>query len=713
MSKSKTYIASEWKDEDLMNTFHLQMNDARDYFLKNIKPQLDRSYKLYIGYTGDRAKKIKKWQANVFVPYVQAVVETLMPRILDARPEFSVQGRTEASQAKSEKQQKLADYFWEKAKMEDTMEDVVRSSLIYGMGYIQVYWKKDSRILKFLTTKDISKNEYKYEEQEKVFYDAPFAEWVDNYELWYDWHNSKRESKQYWFRRLVLSRAEIMRRYPSADPKRIEMAFASPGGDLEDYASVREEVNSSHEDISTKNPFARGVSGSSDKFNNNTGDKQNTMYEVFEWHRPFEDEYSVHVGAAYVPIIKGGSIPFPYDFKETQYIDFPYLKVPGKFEGVGIPMILENPQIMLNMIKNQRLDSVTLSIHKMWIVNPLANVNKDELVTRPFGIIYSQDPNGVREVQFGDIKQSAYREEELLKSDMRYSSGVDDFSMGAGGAAGSATEVRHLRESTLERVRLFVNHLGSGLSTMMRYWIDMQRQFFTEDLTIKVTGDDGAIDYPLIEKDDLLGMYEYRATVLPAIAGQNDIKKKQDMDLFQLLVTLPFVDQRKLTAKVLQDWSWSLDSIAVSEEAQAPAGPEMDPSMMDPSMMDPSMMDPSMMGAPEMAPPAPTGMPTPTAKNIPNNVLSRAMALLRDSTGSVMPPAAASSPFAEARMPINIARGPAPTAQGVPAGSGGPGIGNPRGMNRKVGGKVDTNINVNKNSNPESALMNRVFNTQR
>ena len=64
-------------------------------------------------------------------------------------------------------------------------------------------------------------------------------------------------------------------------------------------------------------------------------------------------------------------MPIPYDFKEATFIDFPYLKIPGEFEGYGLPMILENPQIMMNMIKNQRLDSATLSIHKMWIVNPL------------------------------------------------------------------------------------------------------------------------------------------------------------------------------------------------------------------------------------------------------------------------------------------------------------------------------------------------------
>lgn len=716
-----SYTPDDHGDQDLMNKFHLQMQDARNHFLNQIKPRLDRSYKLYIGWNGDRQIQIKKWQANVFVPYTQAVVETLMPRILDARPEFTVQGRTADDQLKSEKQQQLGDYLWEIAGMDSTMETLVRSSLIYGTGYLQVSWKKDVRKLKFLKTKDVSSKKYEYETKEKTFYDAPYCEWVDNYSLWYDWHNTARQSKQYWFKRFVLTEPEIRRKYPMADKKRLEMGLKSPGGDLNDYASVRALTKKSHELIvkgaESSYGALRGVG--TDKYNN-YGDQALQMYEVFEWYRPFDDEYSVHIGGSYVPILKGGSIPFPYDFKETPFIEIPYLKLPNEFEGIGLPMILENPQIMLNMIKNQRLDAATLSIHKMWIVNPLANINKDELVTRPFGIIYSVDPQGVREVQFSDIKGSAYREEDLLKSDMRYSSGVDDFSMGAGGSAGSATEVRHLRESTLERVRLFVNHLGEGLSDVMRYWMDMSRQLFTQKMTIRILGDNGDLKFPIIEKDDLLGRFDYKAAVLPSIAGQNDIKKKQDMDLFQLLIPLPFVDPRKLTTKVLADWNWSLDSIAKSAEDQEenPVGPDGQPIGMDGQPLPPEQGAPEGMPMegmpPEMAAMMGGGMPAPmptgpTSSVVSPNVLSQALSMLRT------PGDSSASPFAQAGAPINLlekAGGP-PTAKGIPKGRGGPGFtSNPRGFNRKLGGKVNTNISMNGNSNPESALMNRTFNIQ-
>lgn len=718
----KIYRASDYgkEEEALMVKYQLQKEDAKMYFTSCIRPRLDRSYKLYIAYNGDRAKEIKQWQANIFVPYIQSVVETLMPRILDARPDFGVQGRNEDDQLKAPKVQQLCEYTWEKARSDRVVEDLVRASLVYGTGYLQVSWKKDVREHQFLSVKDLTKKKLKWEKKKQVFYDAPTMEWVDNYSLWYDWHNIRRESKQFWFKRLILTGAEIKRRYPGYDKKRLDMALASHSGDLTDYAAIRNMVKLAHEYInkgSDRNSGGiwTGTATSWELYQTQT-DPDLRMHEVFEWWRPFDDSYAVMVND--VPILKDAQMPIPYDFKEAPFIDVPYLKVPNEYEGYGLPMILENPQIMLNMVKNQRLDAMTLNIHKMWIVNPLANINKQELVTRPFGIVYSTDPNGVREIEFSDIKASAYKEEELLKSDMRYASGVDDFSMGAGAAGQSATAVRHLRESTLERVRLFVNHLGDGFADVLRYWISMYRQFYTKEMTLRIVGQDGKVEYPLIEKDDLLGEFDFRATVLPSIAGQNDINKKQDMDLFQLLITLPFVDPKKLTSKVLRDWNWNLESISNDPDGTGqPQDQMMGPDGMP---MQGGELPPEMMGAQQGLPPEMMGMapqgPQIEAGNVPPEVLQQVMQLMGTPQVGIK---GQPSGFAEAGGPINLLQaGPPPTVKGVPSAGGGPGPGrgmrqttNPRGHNRT--GRVNTNINVNKNSNPTSALLNRTFNLQR
>lgn len=677
---TQQYSASDWgKDEEkMMVKYFLQKDDAYRYFEQCIKPRLDRSYKLYIAYNGDRAKEIKKWQSNIAIPYIQAVVETMMPRILDARPEFMVQGRSADDQLKAPKVQQLNDYTWEIAHADKALEDGVRSSMTYGTGFLQTSWKKDVRERKFLKSTDILKKKLVWEKRKETFYDAPYLEWVDNYSLWYDWHNVPREEKQYWFKRKLMTGEAIKRIYNFHDKDRIELALNSGSKDLTSYDLVRQIVKLNHDTINKGDDRAYVSSGVSMDKGQDTNDPDLQMHEVFEWLRPHDDEFAVMVND--VPILSGGSMPNIYNFKETNFIDIPYLRLPNEFEGYGIPMILESPQIMLNMMKNQRLDNVTLSIHKMWIVNPLANIRKEDLVTRPFGIIYSPDPNGVKEVQFGDIKQSAYKEEELLKSDMRYASGVDDFSMGVGGGAGSATEIRHLRESTLERVRLFVNHLGEGLSHVLRHWISMYGQFFTDDMIIRIIGDDGKEMFPLIQRDDVKGEFDFRALVNPSIAGQNDIEKKQGMDLFQLLVNLPFIDQRKLTAKVLRNWNWNLESITTEQQEQ------------------PQDMS-SLLGGSELAPESmldTNGVPLDVAKGV-MSALGSTNVKFKGEGGN---------PFAQLANPLNLLQqgGPPPTAKGIPTS-------NPRGLN--MSGKPNTNINQNQNSNPLSSLLNRVNNIQK
>ena len=468
------------------------------------------------------------------------------------------------------------------------------SALIFGTGYGIAPWKIDKRTVQVMDRKSLSPNSKKlsYKTKDITFYDGPTLEWVDNYSYMYDWHNIRKESKQYHMIRKVLTGVEIRRNYPMADADRLDLALSRMTGDLTDYADVRryiKEVNPNAVRTSTEsNSWGFGAQS---YIYATQSDPELRMFEVFEWWRPYDDALSVMVGD--VPILPGGSIPIPFAHKEFPMLVVPFIKSPGEFEGIGLPQIMESPQTMLNTIKNQRIDSATLRIHTPFIVNPVANIDKNDLRIRPFGIIYSTDPNGVRELQFSDVKQSAYEEENLLKSDLRYASGVDDAAMGVAGG-GSATETRHLRESTLERVRLFINHIGSALSDMMRWWLSMRGQFTTTKEELRIIGDDGVEQFILVSPDDYRGDYDYKAAVNPNIAGRDDVDKKQIMELFQMLQMVPGVDLDKLISKVVSYWGMGLNDIRAPQEkpnpmAQQPVGPDGQPIPQQPP--DQSFMD--------------------------------------------------------------------------------------------------------------------------
>jgi hypothetical protein len=461
------------------------------------------------------------------------------------------------------------------------------------------------------------------------------------------------------------------------------MVFAQyGGGDITDYANVRMETKSVDDQAVRQ---VQGHGGTGSKFLGYSGSKKTEImyrfqgskdpemrfYEVRECYEPFKDQFYVMVNK--VPILEDGFMPNPYNHKESPFIDVPFVRLPFEFEGMGYPLLLEQPQLMINMVKNQRLDAATMNIHKMWIVNPLAGIKKEQLIVRPFGIIWSSDPNGVREVEFSDIKESAYREEDALKQDIRSASGVDDFSMGSGGdlSGGGATAVRHLRESTLERVRLFVNHLGSAYSKVMRHWMSMYNQFMTDKMIIRITDSNGEDIFPLIEKDDLMGLFDYKASVLPSIAGQGDIEKKQNMDLFQLLIQMPFIDQEKLTARTIHPWGWSLNSLKAAQDPMQGMGPE---------------------GMPGQEPQQPPGAPEEL-----DAVAQNAINLLGG-------PEETPNPFQELGAPVDLMEGGMPpTAPGIQGGGA-----------LNMGGSPNTNIPTGRGATDQgSKIATQALNIQK
>lgn len=707
-NKIRTYDPKDFgRDEEKRHTAYLLRRDDSDqYFLSYVKPRLDRSYKLYVASNIDRAQLIDEWQSNISVPYILGVVETMKPRILDARPEFTVIGRNEIDEERAETSQDYLDYSWERAKLDDESEDLVSAAMIYGEGFWRTYWKKDVRKLKFLKGRDITTKKKVYSERDVTLFDGPMAYCVDNYDMRYDWRNVPHESKQWFQERMVLNGAEIKVLFPDADESRLEMALASSTGDLTDYGSVRLETKQTHTRTSKgsdrrgrRNSF-RSVGEMTDRYQQ-TGDPDLKFHEVRLEFRPYEDEWSVRVND--VPILDDGYQPNPYDHKEDPYIHVPFLRIPFEYEGMGYPLLLEQPQASLNHIKNQRFDAVTMSIHGMWVVNPMASIKKDQLVVRPMGIIYSPDPNGVREIKATPPNDSAYREEEMLKADMRYASGVDDLSMGVGGTVGSATESRHLRESTIERVRLFINHLGSGYSKTMRQFLSMGAQFMTSAVKTRITDDQGNVEYRLIERDDIKGEFDLKASVLPSIAGQSDIDKTQGMDLFQLLINFPdIVDPKKLISKVIHPWHWSLSSIAAAPPEQQPMMPGMEGQMPPGQPGQPMPPGQSQTAQPPQgaAQQIMQGSPMSPQGAIRPEVMQQALAMLGGPAE-----AAGMSPFAEASAPLPGGEAPPPTAPQIP---------NAGGFNRT--GKVNLNGAPGSdrgNKDGTTKLLNRANSPQR
>lgn len=566
-------IREQYQPDDqekvLLRRFELDYSTVKNEFLSYRKDRFDHFYKLYRAYGGDRAAKIKDWQSNVSIPYVFSVIETLMPRVLGSRPEFMITPRGQEDVPKSIMLQHVYDYIWEMTKMDAKIPMFVKQAIMYGTSIGKTRWEKRWTTSSILTEieEEEGKKLPKYKQVSKLIYDNPQFDEVDLYDFYPDKMasdiNRGSNPARYVYQRYLMTKDQLESQYKSA--KNLNFVKAGRGNgfgsmDFTDYKLVRREVLANRNKLYT-------TSGGGDKY----GEQGSSLIETVErWEG---NRYIVRANG--VPII---NMPNPYSHGMIPYTKLVFVEMPGEFNGIGISELLENMQVMLNTIKNQRIDNVTMLIHKMWIVDPLANINKSDLIVKPFGIIYSQNPNGVRPVEFSDVKASSYTEEEKLKNDMRNATGVDDYSRGAGAGAGSATEASYLREATLERVKLFLRNLETCFGDVMQQWYALIVDFFPDEKVFRLVNKDGVYYFPTLKKEDYTGEFDFRVGANSTVASSVELRKKQDMDLFQLLFQLPFVDQRNLVIKILGDFGWDSDFIlktnqdTTGAEGGAPGG---------------------------------------------------------------------------------------------------------------------------------------------
>ena len=530
------------KDEELklQKLVTTRFKESKDYFRAYRKPKLDQCYKNFRGYGGDRLAELKKiggddWMSNMFVPMTASHIRTIHPRTVDAKPELKVDGRTTEDMRKAIYAQAILDYVWEKANMESKMRDYVWQALVYGTTVGKVLWRTEM-LIKTDKVIDEDSLEVKDVEEKKELYNDPDFEVVDIYNFYPDPYATSIDDARYVCQRYLLTKEQILRTYSGL--KNTEYLTKNSGGDITDDTTVRKDILVQADG---------GSSGGSGQQNT----AESTLFEVCEyWER---NRFVLMVGDVIMKesknVLTPGYLPFTV---------VAYEKLPFEFYGIGICEQLEQPQHTLNVIRNQRVDNVTLSIQKMFIANPYALISKKDLVSRPFGLIRTSDINAVKPIDVPPMNESAYREDALALDAGRMATGIDDWSRGEQGPASTtATAVTTQKESTLERIKLFISQLETDCyQKLMRYWVSMAHDLYESKTLDRIT-DNGidietiskGIDRPVtirnpkgdiktfVSKDDLMGYFDFRALSMSTLAATKELKLKRILDIMDKSMT--------------------------------------------------------------------------------------------------------------------------------------------------------------------------------
>lgn len=585
--------------EQELKQFNEEYDESKRHFLYYFKPEFDKAYKQFMSYTGDRAKLLEQttegevWQSNVFIPQVFSYVKTFLQKTVGVTPDFKLEGNN------AEALKDVLVWLWEIGMSEDVIDyflQVFICGTTVGKDFLKKEVKK-KREKDINVLENIKKLIFKTK-TEKITYRPDFDP-VDLYNFYPHPRMKKIKDNKPAFHRYVLTLDEAKAQYSDV-PKKVWKKFVNKkgeiiksGGDVTDYAYVRKEVL-----LETKKNLRETTTSSTPVTSGSTGNPQTlpeskeTLFEIVE--RWVDERLVVFMPMNGKPVeIKDSDNP--YDHGEKPYSRVVFFPRPFQFFGLGIPKLVDHLQELLNSVTNQRVDSVTMRIHSMIAAAPVAlpGYRQSGITVRPLGILWTNDPNAVKELKFGDVNPSAYVEPNHIKEAMRIAVGVDEFSNLKGtDRKETATVASFMREATLEGVKLFLIMLRTAYIGHFEHWISMIQQFWTKKSVVPDKALNIINDYEVLSEEDenMEGVfddeYELSLDSTSTLATSSELKKSKDLELWALIKdTEQFLDEEtgkvysvkkfKILMKLFEDYGWTPENYITEKDAPTvPPAPE-------------------------------------------------------------------------------------------------------------------------------------------
>ncbi|RKY40920.1 MAG: hypothetical protein DRP85_07565, partial [Candidatus Makaraimicrobium thalassicum] len=144
--------------------------------------------------------------------------------------------------------------------------------------------------------------------------------------------------------------------------------------------------------------------------------------------------------------------PNPFQYGEIPYTDAKDYPLDKEFYAISDIDLLMPLQDKANDITNIRLDNLLQIVNRMFVAKRNSGINPDDFISRPSGVIWSDDINAVKPLIQPDISASAYNEEQETYRAMQRASGAFEYAQGeTPRRQETATGIIKLQQAALKR----------------------------------------------------------------------------------------------------------------------------------------------------------------------------------------------------------------------------------------------------------------------
>lgn len=544
------------------------------------RPFIDRCneyYGLYRNYRKllaepdrDLSEAKRDWGAELFIPYCFATIETILPRILASNPQMKVKPKDEQALSSVDSIARLFEQRQAEIKYAMQLQPVVRSGLKYGLGVGKTMWDREAKTVRRNAPRALGYWHGMREVEETVTKsEGPTFEYVDIFDFFNDPNARDIDTSEFAIHRTWRSTQYVKERIESGawgTAKALDTGRATRA--LIDMEAIEGLGSSETRD----NVYADRMRAAGLKDVTDMG--AGKLHEVWEYH----DRERVVTVLDKTFIVQNKPC---YFHAELPFQIFRPTPQEGEFFGIGEIEPIAHLQYELNTLRSQRRDNATLILQKAFMYTEGRLVDPNDLTIAPGeGIaVYGNPRDVIAPLDFGELPNSSYSEEEALKRDIERTTGVSD-SVAGGDSTGSvdtATGIQLVQSAANVRIAQKTANLEAELiNPAAGQWIELYQQFTFGDrtMTVEDAREPSGFRFESIGPEQLSQRVEIVADAGSTEPENLPQKRNDAMIVGNQMNGDPDIDQRKLKTWLLGEFG-----IAHPETWLTPLQPTLDPNV--------------------------------------------------------------------------------------------------------------------------------------
>lgn len=537
-----------------------------DNYRKQFEEKAIENYKTFIGYKEELKNKSK---SNLHIPKTYEILDTIRARFLssffDQRPyvEFTPMpegGGVESVMVNEDKAKVAASFVDEQLEKNDIKSvfyDFVTSMLIFPASFLSVGWRYETANIKRKTKQPLLDQYGSYSgnytwdivESEEVIWDDNEVNNVDFFDFWGDPDNTDIDEARAVFHREFTTIEKLREKLELLDVVGDGIVYPIDFKKIQSYSREKEKGR-------YKRLSAIGISNfSQDPFKSKRDGKYNPKEEVELLHYWEDNRHTILLNRE--KVIYDGANPY-WRHRKKPFIKASYDRLPNEFYGMSAVDIIKHMQEELNTMHNQRIDNVSMLINRMWKRLKGSDVDEEQLVSRPNGVIDVNNMEDIMPIDMPDIPRSAFISEDKLEQDIQKALGTPANIRGAhADKTQTATEASITAESAGTRFGTKIEIFKEKGIKRMAMMMDLNNQQFICDKRATRINPEERNSWQTVKPGDLIGEFDYRpATSSVEAAANKELRREQLTQIigFLMQAQVPFVNYQRLIKEWLREF---------------------------------------------------------------------------------------------------------------------------------------------------------------